>query len=208
MSPYERLRVLTVKTPWAYLISKEKKLLENRNTKLPAGWIDHPVIIHASKKRDNRQKREETYDHIERMLKGYKDFWQFPLTSFEAFDEHMKSYAGKLLCAVRFVAGDIETDDQDNYNFYNIPEQTKYHWKINGVRPIEPPCDGWQGKQGFQRLTEEMQTKLLNSVFGGEMHVVYHYLNIDQAGIIEYEKKVCIITLIIYIFRQKIYIFK
>ena len=39
----------------------------------------------------------------------------------------MKCYDGKLLCAVRFVANDIETDDEDDYNFFNIPEQTKYH---------------------------------------------------------------------------------
>ena len=30
----------------------------------------------------------------------------------------MRSYEGKLLCAVLFIADDIETDDDDNHNFH------------------------------------------------------------------------------------------
>ena len=208
LSPHERLRVLTVKTPWAYLILKERKLLENRKIKLPSGWIDHPVIIHASKGRESKRKREETYDRIEQMLKNDKDFWKSPLTTFDDFDKHMKNYEGKLLCVVRFIADDIKTDEEDNYNFYNIPEQTTYHWVINGVREIKPPVAGWQGQQGFHRLDESLQQKLLDSAFNGKMEVVYNYLNIDTTELLEYEKNVCIITSIIYIFTQKIYIFQ
>ena len=78
---------------------------------------------------------------------------------------------------------------------------------MSNVHKIDHPVKGWVSKQGFQQLSEEIQTKLLDPVFGAEMSVVYQYLHVDTAELIEYKKQVCI-TLIIYIFQQKTHILK
>ena len=192
-SDFEKLRVLTIDNPWAYLIMRGKKVIENRPNKLPSDWIGCPVLIHASKKRINKTEREKTYELVEQMLKTDKEFWHFPLTDFVSFDQLMSNnFNGKILCVVRFDETDIDaTDGFASYNFYDIPNATRYHWRIGRRYVIDPAFDGWTGKQGFKFLSPSLTLKLLESKFDGKMLDIYNAVKCNTQELERYIQQVC-----------------
>ena len=173
-----RFKVISIKNPWAFLISQGWKRIENRKVKLPQTWIGHPVLIHASKQPAPLKIRKKYHYLIDPYIQSNVILAERYGASFEAFDKEMKDFHGAIVGCVRFDASDLTaSDDTSEYPFYDVPEETRYHWKIGAVISFPSPFEGYSGKLGWCYASEKMTKRILQSFFGGTMKGAYSMLD-------------------------------
>lgn len=160
----ERMRILTVKQPWAWAILRGKDV-ENRPRSLAGEWTG-PVAIHVALNDDNNA---FTYDApTTRVLNAVADLWVETAKVGQSAPWHLNH--GHIIGVVDLVnshlcgiGGQCDPTGQDLGLCSWWGEQDRWHMVLDNPRPLSDPIP-FRGGQGLRWLPDEVATSVMAGV--------------------------------------------
>eukprot|EP00484_Ammonia_sp_Unknown_P023868 CAMPEP_0197035848 /NCGR_PEP_ID=MMETSP1384-20130603/13524_1 /TAXON_ID=29189 /ORGANISM="Ammonia sp." /LENGTH=267 /DNA_ID=CAMNT_0042465949 /DNA_START=14 /DNA_END=817 /DNA_ORIENTATION=+ len=156
---------MSVRNPWAYLIAKGYKKVENRHTGMSSDKLNQPIALHVANKSYPQSERHEYY--------------RLPVVAqCLSVDEHTKSIchdSSKLdaffeqlsgcIIAVIYIEKTLKSNSNlkqiAKYSFADIPRPSKYYWLIAKALYLPEPIANFSGCLGVRCITDQRVLAIL-----------------------------------------------
>ena len=163
MASEMKIYAMTARNPWAYLIAKGYKKIENRHKGISDTKWNKPVALSVAKKQYSSAIRHHYYELpvVQECLKldeQTKDIYN----DNDKLDAFFSDLAGKIIGIV-YIEKTMKSKDNDqvsHYKFANVPKQDGYHWIITNPIDINlNPIPKFNGCLGVKEITNDDETK-------------------------------------------------
>jgi len=166
MSDASTVYSMSVRNPWAYLIAKGYKKIENRHKGLPDSKLKQPIALHVPKKQYPKKERHEYYAMplVQQCLKTDKDTRHF-YNDYEKLDAFFKEQSSAII-AILFIEQTVKSSDLNRasikYKFANVPKTTSYHWILSdAIHYLPNPIPNFNGSLGVSRVDNAHVKRLI-----------------------------------------------
>jgi hypothetical protein len=153
--PVVRLPIISLWQPWAWLLVRMYKDVENRRWPLPSSYAERPVLIHAAKRRD-----DPSWLSANAM---YQDIHRAPPEPLPSW-EHLE--LGGIVGIVRFQHVTLRPKEEPSAAWH-MPNQ--FGWVVDRAAPL--PFTPLRGQQGFWSVDVTMEEGFLRGFQTAINHV-------------------------------------
>lgn len=159
-----RMHYMSVRNPWAYLIAKGYKRIENRHKGIALKKLNQPIALHVAKKAYSKQERHKYYqlEVVQQCLK-MDDPTKSIHDNNEKLDQFFSELAGSII-AISYITKTIKAKqhkEASKYRFANIPKQDSYHWIISKTYLLPSPIANCSGCLGVMEIKDENTVELI-----------------------------------------------
>eukprot|EP01084_Bolivina_argentea_P197518 338476_1 len=168
-----RFYAVTAKQPWALLITKGFKPIENRQKGLSEEVFNQPVAVHVASKPYKQSTRYKYYQlpSVQQCLKQIPETRQIASNN-QKLDEFFATTYKSITSIIniskstRSIHPDYEQTSQ--LPFANIPVQAPFHWTVLTVYELKQPITNYSGFLGCYRMKECNALKQIKSIISDE----------------------------------------
>eukprot|EP01084_Bolivina_argentea_P175018 303117_1 len=157
---------MTLRNPWAYLMAKGYKKIENRHKGISSAKLDQPIALHVALKRFPSKERHGYYalPLVQKCLKmdqNTKDI----ASDYKALDDFFLRMAGSII-AIVFIHKTIKSAQnraKSKYEFSNVPHPAAYHWIISKRFLLPSPITNYSGNLGVLAMKDNDAIKSIQT---------------------------------------------
>eukprot|EP00483_Globobulimina_turgida_P004095 UN04103 len=161
---------MSVRNPWAYLIAKGYKKIENRHTGISDTKYNEPIALHVSNKSYNEKDRHKYYalPVVQKCLKTDNKTKNI-YNKYNKLDQFFSTMTGSII-AIVYINNTIKSKENkqiSKYQFANVPKgpkQALYHWIISKQIYLLPaPIQKYRGNLGVLQMENKNAVKTLKT---------------------------------------------
>eukprot|EP01084_Bolivina_argentea_P197519 338477_1 len=168
-----RYYAVTAKQPWAFLITKGVKQIENRDNGLSEEVFNQPVAVHVAAKPYKEPLRYQYYQLpcVQKSLKQIPETTQIATNNQKLDDFFSKTYRSitsiiSISKTTRSIDPDYEQTSQ--LPFANIPVKAAFHWTVHTVYELQSPITNYSGFLGCYRMKDGNALKQIKLIVADE----------------------------------------
>eukprot|EP01084_Bolivina_argentea_P197520 338478_1 len=154
-----RYYAVTIKQPWAFLITKGFKPIENRDKGLSNEVFNQPVAVHVASKPYKQSLRYQYYQLpcVQKSLTQIPETKEFATNNQKLDEFFSKTYRSitsiiNISKSTKSIHPDYEQTSQ--LPFANIPVKAAYHWTVHSVYELKSPILNYTGFLGCYRMKD------------------------------------------------------
>eukprot|EP01084_Bolivina_argentea_P011990 22469_1 len=157
---------MSVRNPWAYLIAKGYKRLENRDKGISNAKYNQPIALHVPSKCYPKKERHKYYS-----LPVVQKYLTMDNTTKDIYNDYDKldaffSDMNTSIIAIIYIETtikSIENTETFKYPFANVPEQRNSHWIINKIYLLPSPIPNYCGNLGVTEMIDKKAISLIKT---------------------------------------------
>ena len=155
---------MSVRNPWAFLIAKGYKKIENRHKGICETKLNEPIAVHVANKQYPKQERHKYYqlEIVQECLKMDNDT-KLIHNDNNKLDSFFSDISGSII-AIIYITKTIKSKENKNvkqYKFANIPKEDMYHWIISKSILLSSPIANYSGCLGVRQIKNENVVKII-----------------------------------------------